>query len=75
MKKEKRELIKSFKVVIKDLLDNYESYTEEEKGQIKEVPEKVAELNKVLDKYDDAKERYWDEYITVYGKFFKHNGY
>jgi hypothetical protein len=30
MKKEKKELIKNFKVVIEDLMDNYEQYTVEE---------------------------------------------
>ena len=29
MKKERKELVKKFKVVIEDLLDNYEEYTEE----------------------------------------------
>lgn len=70
MKKEKKELIKSFKVVIKDLLDNYEQYTEEEKAQIKEIFQKAADLNKVLDKYDVAKERYWAEFFAAYGQFF-----
>ena len=51
MNKEKKELAKKFKVVIEDLLDNYEQYTEEEKAQIKEVFQKVADLNKVLDKF------------------------
>ena len=37
MKKEKKELIKKFKVVIEDLLDNYEKYTDEEKAQIKDM--------------------------------------
>ena len=37
MKTEKKELVKKFKVVIEDLLDHYEEYTEEEKAQIKEV--------------------------------------
>ena len=32
MKKEKKELMKKFKVVVEDLLDNYEKYTEEEKA-------------------------------------------
>ena len=30
MKKEKKELLKKFKVVIEDIMDNYEEYTEEE---------------------------------------------
>ena len=33
MKKEKKQLIKKFKAVIEDLLDNYENYTEEEKDR------------------------------------------
>ena len=52
MKNEKKELIKKFKSVVDDLMDNYEKYTEEEKAQIKELFQKVAELNKILDKYD-----------------------
>ena len=30
MKNEKKELIKNFKILIEDLLDNYEKYTEEQ---------------------------------------------
>jgi predicted methyltransferase len=70
MKKEKKELVKKFKVVIEDLLDNYEDYTEEEKAQIKEIFQKVADLYKVLDKYDIANESYWAEYIAAYGQVF-----
>lgn len=70
MKKEKKELVKKFKVVIEDLLDNYEQYTDEEKAQIKDIFQKVAELNKVLDKYDVAKADYWTEFFTAYGEFF-----
>ena len=70
MKKEKKELIKNFKVVIEDLMDNYEQYTAEEQAQIKEIFQKVAELNKDLDKYDDNREDFWVEYLAVYGQFF-----
>ena len=80
MKKEKKELIKKFKLVVEDLLDNYEIYTEEEKEQIKEVFQKVADLNKVLDKYDienlDAgKKGNWTDYIDAYCKYFNLMGY
>ena len=80
MKKEKKELLKKFKVVIEDLLDNYEIYTDEEKTKIKEIFEKVADLNKVLDKYDfnsDDMDRknYWIEYLAVYGQFFSPVGF
>ena len=70
MKKEKKELIKKFKVVIEDLLDNYEEYTDEEKTQIKEIFQKVAELNKILDKYDVDAIFNWDEYLEAYGRCF-----
>ena len=70
MEKEKKELVKNFKVVIEDLLDHYEEYTEEEKNQIKEIFQKVADLNKILDKYDIKKTFNWQEYFTAVGQFF-----
>ena len=70
MSKEKKELIKKFKVVIEDLMDNYEEYTEEEKAKIKELFQKVAELNTILDKYDIDVEVDWTEYSEAYGQYF-----
>ena len=70
MKSEKKELIKKFKVVVEDLLDNYEIYTEEEKAQIKELFQKVADLNTILDKYDVETKNDWNEYLTVYSRYF-----
>ena len=70
MKKEKKELAKQFKVVIEDLLDNYEQYTDEEKAQIKEIFQKAADLNAILDKYDVDKKFDWTEFFTAYGQFF-----
>ena len=70
MKKEKKELIKKFKVVIEDLMDNYEEYTDEEKAQIKEIFEKVADLNTILDKYDIDVKLDWEEYSAAYGQYF-----
>ena len=70
MKTEKKELIKKFKVVIDDLMDNYEQYTDEEKAQIKEIFQKVADLNTLLDKYDVDVKLDWQEYIVAYGQYF-----
>ena len=70
MRKEKKELIKKFKVVIEDLLDNYEEYTDKEKAQIKEIFQKVADLNTILDKYDIDVKLDWEEYSAVYGQYF-----
>ena len=70
MKKEKKELVKKFKVVIEDLLDNYEIYTDEEKAQIKEIFQKVADLNKVLDKYDIETKVDWAQYLELCALYF-----
>ena len=70
MKKERKVLLKKFKVVIEDILDNYDSYTVEEQEQVKAIFQKAAELNKVLDKYDIEKKSYWDEYLAAYGQYF-----
>lgn len=70
MKNEKKDLIKKFKVVIEDLMDNYEEYTEQEKAQIKEVFQKVAELNEILDKYDIDVTIDWNEYSLAYSRYF-----
>ena len=70
MKKEKKEPIKKFKVVIEDLLDNYEKYTDEEKAQVKEIFQKVAELNTLLDKYDVEVAMDWQEYFMAVGRYF-----
>ena len=70
MKSEKKELIKKFKILIEDLLDNYEEYTDEEKAQIQELFKKVSELNTILDKYDIETNFDLTEYLTVYNQYF-----
>ena len=66
----KKALIKNFKTVIEDLLDNYEKYTEEEKTQIKELFQQVSALNKILDKYDIETEFDWQEYFDTVSRYF-----
>ena len=70
MQNEKKEFIKKFNVAIEDLLDNYEKYSDEEKAQIKELFEKVADLNKILDKYDIESEVDWSEYWGTVSQYF-----
>ncbi len=70
MKSEKKELIKNFKAVIEDLLDNYEKYTDEEKAEIHDLFKKVSDLNAILDKYDIETKFSWSEYMTACGKYF-----
>ena len=70
MQNEKKELLKKFKTVIDDLMDHYEEYTDEEKARIKEIFQKVAELNTILDKYDIEAKFDWNEYFTLMGQYF-----
>ena len=70
MKSEKKELLKKFKIVIDDLMDHYEEYTDEEKAQIKEIFQAVAKLNTILDKYDIDVTIDWEEYSEAYGQYF-----
>ena len=65
---DKKELAKGFKIIIEDLLDNYDQYTDEEKNQIKEVFMRASELNKILDKYDIETKFDWNEYFTLLGR-------
>ena len=73
MEKEKKVLIKNFKTVIEDLLDHYEDYTEAEKKQIKELFQKVSDLNAILDKYDIETEFAWQEYFDSISRYFGAN--
>ena len=69
----KKELAKGFKIIIDDLLDNYDKYTDEEKAQVREIFEKASALNTILDKYDIETEFSWQEYFDSVGRFFAAN--
>ena len=70
MQKEKKELLKKFKVIVDALMDHYEEYTDEEKTQIKEIFQKVADLNAILDKYDIDVSSNWEEYCDLVSRYF-----
>lgn len=70
MEKEKKGLIKNFKALVEDILDNYEKYTDEEKAEIKKLFDDAASLNAILDKYDVEKKFDWKEYIDAVGLYF-----
>jgi hypothetical protein len=70
MKKERKELMKKFDAVVEDLLDNFDKYTAEEKQQIRDVFNKVAELNKALDKYDVETKITWMDYVESMNQYF-----
>ena len=70
MQNEKIDLLKKFKVIVDDLMDHYEEYTDEEKAQVKEIFQKVAALNAILDKYDTEVKIDWQEYFILMGQYF-----
>ena len=70
MKTEKKELMKNFKALVEDLMDNYEKYTDEEKAQIKELFDKAAALNAILDKYDVETKFDWTDYLAACSQYF-----
>ena len=63
-------MLKKFKVIVDDLMDHYEEYTDEEKTQIKELFQKVADLNAILDKYDIDVSSNWEEYCDLVSRYF-----
>ena len=65
MQNEKKEMLKNFKMLIDDLMDHYEEYTNEEKAQIKGFFEEASKLNAVLDKYDVEVKFDWEEYFAL----------
>jgi hypothetical protein len=75
MKNEKKELLKKFKIIIDDVMDHYEEYTDEEKAQVQEIFKKTAELNSILDKYDVESNFDWNEYLTLVGQCFSTTPY
>ena len=70
MLNEKKELLKKFKILIDDVMDHYEEYTDEEKARIKEIFQNVADLNTILDKYDIDDKSAWEEYIAMVAQYF-----
>ena len=70
MANEKKTMLKGFKTLIDDLMDNYEMYTEEEKTQIKALFQNASELNAILDKYDIETEFGWEEYCDTVCRYF-----
>ena len=70
MANEKKTLIKGFKTLIEDLMDNYDIYTDEEKAKIKELFQQASELNAILDKYDIETEFSWEEYCATICTYF-----
>ena len=64
---------KGFKTILDDVMDNYEMYTDEEKAQVKELFQKLSDLNVILDKYDIETEMDWTAYFAYVSFYFGAN--
>ncbi len=70
MSEDRKILIVGYNHIIKDLLDNYDSYTDGEKSAVKKALSELYNLNRSLNIYDN-KPRIWeDEAKEAYNKFF-----
>lgn len=70
MSEDRKNVVTGYKRIIKDLLDNYDRYTNSEKRAIKKILSELYNLNRSLNKYD-KKPRVWeDEAKQAHDKFF-----
>lgn len=68
---QKNKLVKNFKKLINDIMDNYENYSDDEKEEIKKLFECALNLNDKLEKYD--KKNIFDILKEAFNNFFGGN--
>ena len=78
MAKPKDELIKNAKALLEDILDNYDSYSTQDKQKVQNLMNQMANLNLALDSYDKSKKAektksLWEKFKEAVGKFFGKN--
>jgi hypothetical protein len=67
----KKELVKTFNALVKDIMDNYEKYSDIEKMQIRDLLDQFKNLNLTLDKYDSPKTAdLFTKYVNAFKDFF-----
>lgn len=66
----RKELNKQIDLLVEDILDNYDSYSDEDKLRVKNLIEQMTELNGILDKYDKKKKKFWDRLTEAFKNFF-----
>ena len=66
----KKELNKQIDLLVEDILDNYDKYSDEDKLRVKNLIEQMTKLNGVLDKYDKKKKSFWDKLTEAFNNFF-----
>jgi len=73
LKKEKKELLKKMNDLVKDLMDNYEKYSEPEREAVESQMKGMVSLNSLLEKYDPRKPKWYEEIINAFTNFFGKN--
>ncbi|MGN1200895.1 MAG: hypothetical protein ACI4R8_01335 [Candidatus Caccovivens sp.] len=66
----KKELNKQIDLLVEDILDNYDKYSDEDKLRVKNLIEQMTKLNGVLDKYDKKKKSFWNKLTEAFNNFF-----
>lgn len=63
-------MIKEFKRLIDDIMDNYDKYNDFEKEQVKNALQRLINLNSNLDKYDTGLKNLFDKVQQAFSDFF-----
>ena len=66
----KKELYKQIDLLVEDILDNYDKYSDEDKLRVRNLIEQMTKLNGILDKYDKKKKSFWDKLTEAFNNFF-----
>jgi hypothetical protein len=72
MSQDRKNVITGYKHIVKDLLDNYDRYSDGEKKAIKKVLSDLYNLNRSLNKYDKKPKVWEDEAIRAHNEFFEY---
>jgi len=70
MTKDKKNVVIGYNSIVKDLLDNYDKYTNTEKQAVKNVLIDMYNLNRTLDKYDIKTSTWKNKVKEAFDKFF-----
>lgn len=70
MSNDKKNVLIGYNHIVKDMLDNYDRYSDNEKKAIKNILSDLYNLNKSLNKYDKKPRAWEDKAKEAHNKFF-----
>ena len=72
MSQDRKNVTTGYKHIVKDLLDNYDRYSDGEKKAIKNVLSDLYNLNRALNKYDKKPKAWENEAMKAHNDFFEY---